>query len=194
MLCRAVLCCCFAGVSWLPGLPSLVLQALSEVVDGPCFNRLLAACLTQPGKEGAAVWTVHPVTQSQETHRDRLSALSCLSTTQHTPDNAAAKSTAMFCCGPHCLNCFHPACVLQAPAVASCMQSGAPLLLCCWRGRSTPAAWMHSQAAAAITAHRHPGSSSTSSRRFPCSPGSSSSSSSRVVALLLAPHSLSGQE
>lgn len=46
--------CYGAGVSWLPGLPSQVLQALSEVLDTPCFNRLLAACLTQTG-EGMTV-------------------------------------------------------------------------------------------------------------------------------------------
>jgi hypothetical protein len=41
--------CLHAGVSWLPGLPSQALQALGEVLDVPCFNRLLGACLSQPG-------------------------------------------------------------------------------------------------------------------------------------------------
>lgn len=42
--------CCELGISWLPGLPSQVLQAVGEVLETPCFNRLLAACLTQQGE------------------------------------------------------------------------------------------------------------------------------------------------
>lgn len=48
-LCVFVCCVISTGISWLPGLPQQVLQALSEVLDTACFNRLLAACLTQPG-------------------------------------------------------------------------------------------------------------------------------------------------
>lgn len=104
----------------------------------------------------------------------------------------------MLCSCPS--NTFHCAarplllvCDLQEPAVVSCMQSGGPLLLCCWPGRCSQTAWMHSAAAAAATVRRHLGSTS-SSLRFPCSPGSSSNSSRCMVARLLAPRSLPGQE
>jgi len=47
--CHVTKLSCAAGVSWLPGLPQQVLQALGEVLRHDCFNRLLAACLAQPG-------------------------------------------------------------------------------------------------------------------------------------------------